>query len=147
MKKRFVVLVAVLATLAMLGGSATAHPDGTISASVTGTTTFPGFAEIVKARGMYNGHGHARACINVTLQEQVSGSTFADVGNNAQSCEQPADGNLSALSQDNCQDIVGFYRTYRAKVRFRTWGPNGTPTGDVTRFVGQNGQISADCFF
>ena len=147
MKKLLVGLIAAFALFVSVA-VASAHTTGSYSGRVEGSAGFPGFPETVSGFGMYSGHGHARACIDVMLQEETSqNGQYADVGNPAQSCEQPADGNLSAVSRDQCQDITGFYRTYRVRIRFRTWGPAGTPTGDVTKFKGQNRIVSADCFF
>jgi hypothetical protein len=92
--------------------------------------------------GNYRGHSHAKACLNVTLQQKVGSSSYIAVGNVAQDCEQPnSDGALSAVSraQDCAFGPLDAEVIYRVKVRFRSWGPAGTPTADVTRYVGQNG--------
>jgi hypothetical protein len=141
-------VIGIAAALVLLVPSiAGAHLlSGSLNAWITDSGT-PSFRMDVFGHGTYQGHAHATMCLDVMLQEKITKATWIDVGSPAQNCStSSSDTNLATISQDNCLTGSGDPDTYRVRLRFRTWGPNGVLSTDETRFKGQS-KVSSDCMF
>jgi hypothetical protein len=132
--------LAVASSVLVASGTAQAH---VAKGDITGSTSASGgaFNTTITATGRYNGHNHARARIEVTVQQQNDANKWVNVSGTAVSDKTPGTLPLTTQASVTCPTTVNFPK-FRAKVHVKTWGSGGLVTGDVTVYRGQQSFLS-----